>query len=40
MDVLDKYFGNTGSTSRGKPANGEFIARMANVVRNNVRKAA
>ena len=40
MDVLDKYFGNTVSASRGKPTNGEFIARMANVVKNNVRKAA
>ena len=40
MDVLDKYFGNTISASRGKPTNGEFIARMANVVKANVHKAA
>ena len=40
LDVLDKYFGNTISASRGKPTNGEFIARMANVVKHNVKKAA
>lgn len=40
MDVLDKYFGNTVSASRGKPTNGEFIARMANVVKAGVQKAA
>jgi len=40
MDVLEKYFGNTISASRGKPTNGEFIARMANVVKANVRKIA
>ncbi len=40
LDVLEKYFGNTISASRGKPTNGEFIARMANVVRANTRIAA
>ena len=40
LDVLDKYFGNTVSASRGKPTNGEFIARMANVVKANVQRAA
>jgi two-component system response regulator (stage 0 sporulation protein A) len=40
VDVLDKYFGNTVSASRGKPTNGEFIARMANVVKANVQRAA
>ena len=40
LDTLDKYFGNTISASRGKPTNGEFIARMANVVKQNVKKAA
>ena len=40
MDVLDKYFGNTISASRGKPTNGEFIARMANVIRGNLQIAA
>lgn len=40
LDVLDKYFGNTISASRGKPTNGEFIARMANVVKAKMQKAA
>ena len=40
MGVLNKYFGNTVSASRGKPTNGEFIARMANVVRTKVQQAA
>ena len=33
MDVLYSYFGNTISRDRAKPTNGEFIARIANVVR-------
>ena len=40
MDVLEKYFGNTISASRGKPTNGEFIARMANVVKGRMQRAA
>ena len=40
IDVLDKYFGNTISASRGKPTNGEFIARIANVVKARLREAA
>ena len=40
LDILEKYFGNTVSASRGKPTNGEFIARMANVVKANVSRAA
>lgn len=40
LDILNRYFGNTISASRGKPTNGEFIARMANVVRQNVQYAA
>lgn len=40
MEILEKYFGNTISASRGKPTNGEFIARMANVVRFNIKNAA
>lgn len=40
LDVLDRYFGNTISASRGKPTNGEFIARLANVVKQNLREAA
>lgn len=40
IDVLDSYFGNTISASRGKPTNGEFIARIANVVKSRMREAA
>lgn len=40
LDVLEKYFGNTISASRGKPTNGEFIARISNVVKQNLREAA
>lgn len=40
IDVLDSYFGNTISASRGKPTNGEFIARIANVVKSRLREAA
>lgn len=40
LNVLDKYFGNTISASRGKPTNGEFIARMANVIKLRMREAA
>ena len=38
IDVLDQYFGNTISASRGKPTNGEFIARIANVVKARMRE--
>jgi two-component system response regulator (stage 0 sporulation protein A) len=33
MDTFIRYFGNTVSPSKGKPTNGEFIARISNVVR-------
>ncbi len=39
-DVLNRYFGNTVSAEKGKPTNGEFIARMANVVKQRLREAA
>jgi len=39
-DILDRYFGNTISPDRGKPTNGEFVARLANVVRQQMREAA
>lgn len=32
-EVLQRYFGNTVSADRGKPTNGEFVARIANVVK-------
>lgn len=31
--VRERYFGNTVQADRGKPTNSEFIARLANVVR-------
>ena len=40
LDVLDKYFGNTVSASKGKPTNSEFIARVANIVRQRMKNAA
>ena len=40
LDVLSKYFGNTVSCEKGKPTNGEFIARLANVVKQRLREAA
>lgn len=32
-EVLNHYFGNTVSADKGKPTNGEFIARLAAVVK-------
>ena len=40
MDVLCRYFGNTVSPDRGKPTNGEFIARLTNVVQQRMKEAA
>lgn len=40
LDILNKYFGNTISASKGKPTNGEFIARIANVIRDRMKYAA
>ena len=40
MDVLMRYFGNTVSPDKGKPTNGEFIARLANVVQARMKEAA
>lgn len=40
LDVLNKYFGNTVSSEKGKPTNGEFIARLANVVKQRMKEAA
>lgn len=39
-EVLGRYFGNTISQDRGKPTNGEFVARIANVVRQRLEDAA
>ena len=40
LDVMQHYFGNTVSISKGKPTNSEFIARVANVVRMRMQGAA
>ena len=36
MDVLQRYFGFTVSSIKGKPTNSEFIARCASIVRDRV----
>lgn len=36
--ILYRYFGNTVSPDRGKATNGEFLARMANVVREQLKR--
>ena len=40
MDILCRFFGNTVNPQRGKPTNGEFIARLANLVQQQMREAA
>ena len=40
VDVLSRYFGNTVSPEKGKPTNGEFIARLANIVSWKMKEAA
>ena len=37
LDVIEKYFGNTVSSVKGRPTNSEFIARVANIVRRRIR---
>ena len=40
VDVLNRYFGNTVSADKGKPTNGEFVARVANIVKQRMKEAA
>ena len=40
VDVLNRYFGNTVSPDKGKPTNGEFIARITNIVKLRMKEAA
>ena len=40
MDIRCRYFGNTVSPDRGKPTNGEFLARLTNVVQQRMKEAA
>ena len=37
FDVIEKYFGNTISLTKGRPTNSEFIARVSNIVRRRMR---
>ena len=37
-EVLNHYFGNTVSADKGKPTNGEFIARVSNIVKQRMRE--
>jgi len=39
-EILSRYFGNTISAEKGKPTNGEFIARLSNIVKQRLREAA
>ena len=39
LKVLERYFGNTVSPEKGKPTNGEFIARLSNVVKQKMKEA-
>lgn len=40
LEVLSRYFGNTVCAAKCKPTNGEFIARLANIVMQKLREAA
>ena len=40
LKVLEQYFGNTVSPEKGKPTNGEFIARLSNIVKLRMKEAA
>lgn len=36
FEVIEKYFGNSVSPTKGKPTNSEFIARISNIVRRRI----
>ncbi len=38
LDALEDYFGNTVNPAKGKPTNGEFIARMVNLVKQRIKE--
>ena len=40
LDVITHYFGNNINADKGKPTNGEFLARTANIVKLRMREAA
>lgn len=37
-ETIDKYFGNMVNPDKGKPTNSEFLARLANIVRLEMKK--
>lgn len=39
-EVLNHYFGNTVNPDKGKPTNGEFLARLSNIIRQRLKDAA
>ena len=39
-DTLNRYFGNTISAEKGKPTNGEFVARITNIIKLRMKEAA
>lgn len=39
-EILNHYFGNTVSADKGKPTNGEFLARCANIIHVKQRHAS
>lgn len=39
LEVLQKWFGNTVSPSRGKPTNSEFIATVSDIIRMEVQQS-
>lgn len=40
LEVLRYYFGNTIHPDRGKPTNGEFLARLTSIIKQRLREAA
>ena len=40
VDILYRFFGNTIDPNRGKPTNGEFIARLVSIVQQQLRQTA
>lgn len=38
LDVLGRYFGNTVRLDKGKPTNAEFLAQMANIIRQKMKE--
>ena len=39
LDTLNRYFGCIANPGKGKPTNGEFLARMVNIIKQKLREA-